>query len=140
MIVWLTGQPGSGKTTLARELEKRALVVVVDGDEIRNILGNPGYGEDGRRQNIKNAQNIAKFLDAKGFTVVVSLISPYRDQREELKSTHKVIEVYCHCDAVRGKEKFFVEGYQAPEVNFLDLNTELKSIEECVKEIEGAMK
>lgn len=138
-IIWLTGQPCSGKTTLAIELCKKLgskhLAVSIDGDELRKVLGNPGYGEAGRRQNIKNAQNIAKFLQAKGFLPIVSLIAPYRDQRELLKTETTVLEVYCHTTEIRGKEHFFVKEYEPPEVNFLDMDTTSRSVESCVNEI-----
>ena len=70
-IIWLTGQPGSGKTTLANllknyfntsELYKDKTVVIVDGDDLRDITVNKDYSRKGRENNIKTAQKIAKFL------------------------------------------------------------------------------
>ena len=88
MIYWLTGQPGAGKTTLAgwimASFPNKSMSI--DGDDIREIFINKDYSEVGRRKNIEKAQTLAKFLHHKGFTVVVSLVSPYRDQREEFKS------------------------------------------------------
>ena len=78
--------------------------------------------------------NLARFMDNKGFTVVVSLVSPYRDQREELKMERNIGEFYLHTTEVRGKEKYFAKGYQEPLHNYVDINTN-KSIEECLDEI-----
>ena len=76
-----------------------------------------------------------------------SLCIPSGPLREDLKSigkgTHfsklqplfKVLEVYCHTTDVRGREKYFVEDYQEPLNNFLDMDTTNKSIEECLDEI-----
>jgi adenylylsulfate kinase len=89
MIIWLTGQPGSGKTVLAGWLRSISSlnnrVEVIDGDDIREIFQNKDYSETGRRRNIELAQNLALFLHKKKFNVIVSLVSPYRDQRESFK-------------------------------------------------------
>ena len=95
MVLWFTGQPGSGKTTLTnRFIEDKLIgfmkiqpirIVHIDGDDLREIVDNKDYSEKGRRENINLAMNLVRFMDNKGFTVVVSLVSPYRDQREELK-------------------------------------------------------
>jgi adenylylsulfate kinase-like enzyme len=137
-IIWLTGQPGSGKTAISVEILKRFWhpedAIHIDGDDLRVILGNPGYGEAGRRQNIQNAQNLAKFLQAKNFRIIVSLIAPYKDQREALKASNKVLEVYCHTTQIRGKEAYFVKEYDPPTTDFVDINTD-RPIEECVDKI-----
>ena len=64
-IYWFTGQPGAGKTTLAKGLMNRLSLVNfvhVDGDDIRDIFQNKDYSENGRRQNIQKAQDIAQFF------------------------------------------------------------------------------
>ena len=144
MILWFTGQPGSGKTTLAERFIKDKLIgfmkiqpvriIHIDGDDLRDLTDNKNYSEDGRRKNIELAQHMARVLDNKGFTVVVSLVSPYRDQREELKMERNVAEFYLHTTEIRGKEDYFVDNYEPPLHNFTDIDTN-KSIEECVNEI-----
>jgi adenylylsulfate kinase len=73
-------------------------------------------------------------MDNKGFTVVVSLVSPYRDQREELKMERNIGEFYLHTTEIRGKEDYFVEDYEPPLYNFTDIDTN-KTIEECTDEV-----
>ena len=144
MVLWFTGQPGSGKTTLTnRFIEDKLIgfmkiqpvrIVHIDGDDLREIVDNKDYSEKGRRENINLAMNLVRFMDNKGFTVVVSLVSPYRDQREELKMERNVAEFYLHTTEIRGKEDYFVDNYEPPLHNFTDIDTN-KSIEECVNEI-----
>jgi adenylylsulfate kinase len=135
MIVNLTGQAGAGKSTIARELEKILYnSIVIDGDELREIFVNKDYSEDGRRKNITNAYNIARFLETKGFTPIIALISPYEDLREDLKSITKVKEIYIHTTQIRGRENYFAQNYSSPKLNFLDLSTD-SDLEECVEKI-----
>lgn len=133
MIYWFTGQPGSGKTTLAKEVLKLVSNPIhIDGDNLRSILNNFDYSEAGRRKNIENVISIARFLDSKGFTVIISVVAPYRDLRESLKSTNKVVEFYVHTSELRGRENYFCESYEKPEKNFIDIDTTEKTVEETM--------
>ena len=138
MIIWFTGQPGSGKTTLSNELIKlinNSTCISIDGDEIRDIFNNKDYSRDGRIKNIEMVQNFAIFLETKGFTPIVSLVSPYREIRENLKLKTKVLEIYVYSNEPRGRENFFVKDYEEPLKNFTEINTTNKSIEESGYEI-----
>ena len=137
-IYWFTGQPGAGKTTLAKGLMNRLSLVNfihVDGDDIRDIFQNKDYSENGRRQNIQRAQDIAQFLNAKGNSVIVSLVSPYKDQRDNFKQNPNVVEIYVHTDEIRGREQFHVQNYEPPTENFIEINTTNTTVEECVEKI-----
>lgn len=135
MIINITGQAGSGKTTIARELEKIVKKpIVIDGDELREIFINKDYSEEGRRKNITNAYNIARFLEAKGFIPIIALISPYLDLREDLKSKSTVSEIYLTTSQIRGREHFFAQGYVPPQEDFLPVNTDLP-LDDCIQQI-----
>jgi adenylylsulfate kinase-like enzyme len=126
MIYWFTGQPGAGKTTLAKHLVtyfENKNVIHIDGDDLRDIFQNKDYSEFGRRKNIERAQDIARFMSQKGFNVIVSLVSPYRDQREEFKENNQVKEIYIHTTDERGRENFHVTDYETPNNNFIDIDT-----------------
>ena len=141
-ILWFTGQPASGKTTLVNNLLThfgRENTVIIDGDDLRDVFQNKDYSEVGRRKNIERAQDIAQFLDKKGFTVLVSLVSPYKDQREDFKKREGVVEVYVHTTEDRGRNQFHVENYEPPTENFIDLDTtdktEVDSYYEILKKL-----
>lgn len=141
-ILWFTGQPASGKTTLVNNLLThfgKENTIIIDGDDLRDIFQNKDYSEVGRRKNIERAQDIAQFLDKKGFTVLVSLVSPYKDQREDFKNREGVVEVYVHTTEDRGRNKFHVGNYEPPTENFIDLDTtdktEVDSYYEILKKL-----
>lgn len=127
MVIWLTGQPGAGKTTICRWLAENSGrgFVHVDGDDIRAIFDNKDYSEAGRRANVDLAQRIALFLHLKGMDVLVSLVSPYRDQREALKTRlgPGMVEAWVHTAEARGRESYHVAGYEPPHSDYLDLDT-----------------
>lgn len=128
MIYWFTGQPGSGKTTLAKELVKYLKndskdVFHIDGDDIRDIFKNKDYSEKGRRKNIERAQDISKYLNEKGYDVIVSLVSPYKNQRDDFKKDNNLIEIYIHTEDVRGRESYHVVDYEKPTENYVDIDT-----------------
>ena len=127
MIYWLTGQPGSGKTTLGSWIAASYpfKAETVDGDDLRDIFQNKDYSEEGRRKNIEKAQTIAKFLHHKGKVVIVSLVSPYKDQREAFKAEmgEDLIEIYVHTSEMRGKEAYHVAEYEPPTENFVDCDS-----------------
>jgi len=109
MIIWFTGQPNSGKTTLSLELVH------------------------GRRKNVKSAINLAINSDTSNDYTVVALVSPFKDLRELLKNNvkHTVKEIYLHSSRLR--EGKMVEYYEPPLNNYLDIDTDKYTIEESIK-------
>ena len=142
MIYWFTGQPGSGKTVLANLLKEKYLphAYRIDGDEMRELFKNKDYSMKGRIANIDAAQKIAHYLHNQGKDVIVSLVSPYLDQREEFKDIMEwqLQEIFVHYNIAeirRGREEYHVMDFQKPIFDYLDINTTFDSPKESFKKI-----
>ena len=103
-VVWLTGLPGSGKTTIAqsllRELKTRNLKVeLFDGDEVRrNLSKGLGFSKEDRDTHNKRIIYVCRLLTRNGVNAIVSLISPYRSTRAYARENlPKFVEVYLNC-------------------------------------------
>lgn len=129
MIYWFIGQAGHGKTVLSDllkdylESKSGSKVFRIDGDDLRSLTQNQDYSRKGREDNISRAQMIARYLDSKGHDVVVSLMTPYRELRENFKSQVPVTEFFVHTTEIRGREKFHSEEFEDPLENFIDVDT-----------------
>lgn len=93
--VWLTGLPSAGKTTIARAVEKRLLdagqrVEVLDGDVVRTHLTKGlGFSREDRDENVRRIGFVASLLARNDVTVLCSVISPYREVRDEVRALHE---------------------------------------------------
>ena len=140
-VYWFTGQPSHGKTVLAKllkeELQKYDRVFHIDGDDLRALTLNKDFSEQGRIDNVKGAQKIAHYLHNEDYTVVVSVIAPYRWQREELKTMlgDNLVELYVHTIEPRERDHFSVFNYEAPLENFIDVDTTDDTPEESIAKI-----
>tara|TARA_B100000925_G_scaffold217428_1_gene166412 strand:+ start:179 stop:649 length:471 start_codon:yes stop_codon:yes gene_type:complete len=134
MIYWFTGQPSSGKTTLGTKLHRflqtekrnwRKSVFHIDGDDLRKLTVNKDYSDKGRENNIRTAQTMAEYIHNNDCDVVVSLVSPFRELREELKEKigEDIVEIYVHTSEKRERYKYRVRDYEEPEINFIDIDT-----------------
>lgn len=144
MIYWFTGQPCAGKSILAEKLgsifkkyqdpKYNKEIKRIDGDDLRALFSNNDYSTKGRVYNVDIAQKIAHYSHNQGDIVIVSLVSPYLDQREEFKSLlgDNLIEIYVHTSEIRERDHFKVKGYQPPNDNFIDVDTTIDSIEESL--------
>jgi len=144
MIYWFTGQPAHGKTVLANKLkEVLPNAFRIDGDEMRELFTNKDYSINGRVVNVGTAQRIAHYLHNQGHDVIVSLVAPYVDQREDFKTLmgDQIIEFYIHTSESREGDHFKAIAYTPPLANFVDIDTthdtEEQSFEKVLDAING---
>ena len=104
--IWMTGLPGSGKSTIAVALEKALWdrgvhTFVLDGDNIRHGLNKDlGFSPEDRNENIRRIGEVAKLFTSAGVINVTAFISPYRSDRDQaraLMGAGEFIEVYVDC-------------------------------------------
>src|SRR5438093_4657223 len=104
-VIWLTGLPAAGKSTLAVALERRLfdaghLTYVLDGDEIRaGLCSDLGFTARDRSENVRRVAEVAALFARAGFICIAALVSPYqqdRDMARRLAREHAFIEVHVH--------------------------------------------
>ena len=92
--VWFTGLSGSGKSSIAVEIERRLVAAgrpayVLDGDNLRHGLNsNLGFSPEDRQENVRRVAEVAKLMADAGVVVLVSLVSPYRADRDLAREVH----------------------------------------------------
>ena len=153
----MTGLPCSGKTTIARKLQEvYPKLALLDGDELREWLSPKDFSRDGRNEHNKRVAHLAKLLLKHDVSVLVSLISPFNENREDARKIigdSKFIETYIKCPLsvceerdVKGMYKKarlneisnftgVNDGYNIPDNPDLIINTENNSLNECVDQI-----
>ena len=153
-VLWMTGLPCSGKTTIAKKLQKLIpALVVLDGDELRAQSSSSDFSREGINENNRKVANLAKDVSK---PVCVSLISPFKNNREDARNiigTKRFIEVYIKCSlhiceerdvkgmykkARRNEITDFIgihTDYEVPDKPDLTVNTEINSLDQCVQEI-----
>jgi len=162
-VLWFTGLPGSGKTTIAKSVRDRLSDMgfkteLLDGDWVRKTI-NPdaGFTREERKKHLIRVAWIARLLARNGVAVLCSFVSPYRDVRSEIRKIVEgdapFIEVYAKCSleecirrdpkglykrALAGEIKNFTgisDPYEEPENPDITLDTEHLSVSECVSKV-----
>jgi len=159
VTVWLTGLSGSGKSTIAVAAEQALIsrgraAYVLDGDNVRHGLNkNLGFSPEDRTENIRRIGEVAKLFTDAGLVVFTSFISPYRADRDLVRSIHepgRFVEVHvaasvetCESRDVKGLYKKARAGeikeftgisapYEAPASPELVIDTSSETVEQSV--------
>jgi adenylylsulfate kinase len=164
--VWLTGLSGSGKSTIAVELEKTlwargVRAYILDGDNVRHGLNkNLGFSPADRTENIRRIGEVAKLFTEAGMVAITAFISPYRADRDQVRAIMQAgdfVEVFVDCPLdvceqrdVKGLYQKARAGqipeftgisapYEAPLEPELTINTANQSVEESVRQVIAAL-
>jgi len=118
MIYWFYGQPGSGKTTIAKLLKEHLEygqvtkpVIHIDGDVMRDVFQNTDYSEVGRKNNMRKVTTIARFLYTQDYHVIISVVGPYKDVRDELIDLSPR-SFYMFTNEIRGREHYHTDSME----------------------------
>ena len=167
LVIWLTGLSGSGKSTIANELEKvlvnkhLAHTYLLDGDNIRTGLNaGLGFSETDRKENIRRIGEVAKLMYDAGLIVITAFISPYREDRDSVRKllpAGAFWEVFVDCPlevcmardpkglyqkAVNGQIPDFTgitSPYEAPLQPELTVESDVLSVADCAGKIIARM-
>jgi bifunctional enzyme CysN/CysC len=158
-VVWLTGLSGSGKSTIAMELERELFnlglhAYVLDGDNMRHgLCSDLGFSQADRKENIRRAGEVAKLFADAGIICITAFISPYRSDRDLARGIAppgRFLEVYLsapvevceqrdpkglYAKARRGEIKEFTgisAPYEVPLKPELELHTDQCNVGECI--------
>ena len=162
-LVWLTGLPVSGKSTIAHAVEEKLYqvncrTIVLDGDNIRhNLCGDLGFSKKDRTENIRRIAEVAKLFVEAGMIVLTAFISPFKTDREWVRGLFTrgddFLEIYCNCPLeiceqrdVKGHYRRARAGeiqeftgisspYEEPEAPDMILNTHITQIDSCVEKV-----
>lgn len=161
LTLWFTGLSGSGKSSLANEIEKRLLVLgkhtmLLDGDNIRMGLNNNlGFTEKDRVENIRRIAEVAKLLNEAGIIVLTAFISPFEQDRQNARMLigEDFLEIYvstplerCIQRDIKGLYKKALTGeisnftgisspYEPPCNAEIEINTSNYSLDESADEL-----
>ena len=138
-VVWLTGNTGAGKTTLAfgmKEYFNELLetsdpaarrIVVLDGDEMRaTVSRDEGMSPEDRRKHNLRVARLASLMSEHGFLVIVAVIAPFAEVRKELQVICDPLWVYVKRSGLGAADK----PYEAPEHPDLTIDNDVLSIED----------
>jgi len=161
-VLWLTGISGAGKSTIAKEVEKKLWdegkqTILLDGDQIRHgLCGDLGFSAADREENIRRVGEVARLFHEHGNIVICTFVSPYEKDRKAVRSLFpegRFAEVYIECDPKTAQardpkglykkaEKGEIEGltgydadYEKSEDCELTVNTDQTGVEDAVNEI-----
>lgn len=161
-VLWFTGLSGSGKSTVARQVEQRLFArgcrtIFLDGDNLRHGLnGDLGFSDTDRQENIRRVAEVARLGFEHGNIVLASFISPFQRDRDfgrSLLPAGRFFEIFVKCDlevakrrdpkglyakALRGEIQNFTgisSPYEEPQSPELVVETDLQSTEEIVAKI-----
>ena len=165
-VLWFTGLSGSGKTTVAREVERRLFdagvkTMLLDGDQVRHGLnGDLGFSAGDRRENVRRIGEVARLFFESGAVTLCTFVSPYRTDRDRVRALvpeGRFFEIHVDVDVAtaqtRDPKGIYAKAaageitnltgvdapYEAPETPELTLATADQSVDDAVEAVLAAL-
>ena len=147
-IFWLTGNSGTGKTTLATGVSRyfnevdndspiKCRVIVLDGDEMRaSISTEEGFSAEERRRHNLRVARLAKVLQAQGFLVVIAVIAPFQSVRDEIDAICHPRWVYIKCSGLEAPDRPYEQPHSPAAVICTDVGTAQENTGKLIKLVE----
>jgi adenylylsulfate kinase len=141
-ILWMTGLPCSGKTTIVKDLQKDIPnLAMLDGDELREWFSPKDFSKAGRDEHNKKVAHLAKLLLNHGVPSVVSLVSPYIENRENAREIINAGDQFAECYVKCSLEECEIDDpYEAPEKADLVVDTEQDSLSDSANKVKDFLK
>ena len=166
-VLWFTGLSGSGKSTIARQLERAlfeagAQTMLLDGDQLRHgLCGDLGFDDVARRENIRRAGEVARLFYEQGAITICTFVSPFTRDRARARGllpAGSFVEIHIDCDieecrrrdvkglyakADRGEIPNFTgisSPYEPPSNAEVTIRSDRQSVAESVEKILGELK
>jgi len=111
MIVWFTGNSGSGKTSLVKAIQRKiSNTIILDGDEMRaSISLGAGFSKEDREEHNLRVARLAKILNQQNYLILISVIAPFREARDKIDKICSPIWIYVKRTLPEDKEKPYEE-------------------------------
>lgn len=165
-VLWFTGLSGSGKSTVAREVERRLFergvrTMLLDGDQVRHGLsGDLGFSPADRRENVRRIGEVARLFFESGAVTLCTFVSPYAADRQRVRGLipdGRFFEVFVEVDVDTARDRdpkgLYAKAdageienltgvsapYEAPEAPELTLRTAEAGVEEAVEAVLAAL-
>ena len=169
MVLWFTGISGAGKSTIARELEKKLWeegkqTMLLDGDQVRHGLnGDLGFSPEDRTENIRRVGEVAKLFFEHGNIVLCTFVSPYKEDRDAVRNLfpeERFLEIHVTCRPETAQQRDpkglyekakkgtiqqltgYDSGHEAPDAgqsNVIVLDTDRLTVEESIQQLFSAL-
>ncbi|MEX2352259.1 MAG: sulfate adenylyltransferase subunit CysN [Balneolaceae bacterium] len=161
-VLWFTGISGSGKSTIAKELERKLWgkgrqTILLDGDQLRHGLsGDLGFSPEDRTENIRRVGHLARLFFEHGNIVLCTFVSPFRKDREAVRALlpeGRFSEIFVTCEPETAQDRDpkglyakaksgeirgltgFDAGHEAPDSAEFVIDTDKESVEEAVERL-----
>lgn len=143
MIFWFTGNSGAGKTSIINNILKNyniKNVIVLDGNKIRSAISkNLGFSKKDRMENNKRIARLAKLLESQNYTILIGVIAPFPEIRDEVTKICSPKWIYIHKTLINDSSRPYISPENPDLIINNDKLDEKEAAEKAYKYIKGVL-